>query len=276
MKTIKNLVYAFIAMVITGNVHAQFPNTKTTQLRISGNCEMCKSTIEKSGSRKGEAKVEWDKKSKIATITYDSLKQTSNDILKRIALAGYDNEKFLAPDAAYSKLPDCCKYERSLKRDRANTTAKYQKQVGQENPITSSFGKLFLAYFELKNALIQSDGKTAINKASDLAREIKSFDMSALSEKQHNTWMSIYKQLYEVSIAISETNELDEQRKKFSEFSKDFYELAKVAQLGYDVYYQHCPMFNSGANWLSRESDIKNPFYGSQMLSCGKNIETIK
>jgi hypothetical protein len=37
-------------------------------------------------------------------------------------------------------------------------------------------------------------------------------------------------------------------------------------------------MFNDGkgANWLSKENAIKNPYYGSSMLSCGKTTETIK
>jgi hypothetical protein len=37
-------------------------------------------------------------------------------------------------------------------------------------------------------------------------------------------------------------------------------------------------MYNNGkgANWLSKEILIKNPYYGSQMLSCGKTVETIK
>jgi hypothetical protein len=30
------------------------------------------------------------------------------------------------------------------------------------------------------------------------------------------------------------------------------------------------------ANWLSKENTVKNPYYGSQMLSCGKTVETIK
>jgi len=37
-------------------------------------------------------------------------------------------------------------------------------------------------------------------------------------------------------------------------------------------------MYNDGkgANWLSTENGVKNPYYGSQMLNCGKTIETIK
>ena len=41
----------------------------------------------------------------MATITYDSKVTNQDAILKRIALSGYDSDKFLAPDNAYSKLP---------------------------------------------------------------------------------------------------------------------------------------------------------------------------
>jgi hypothetical protein len=37
-------------------------------------------------------------------------------------------------------------------------------------------------------------------------------------------------------------------------------------------------MANSGkgANWLSKENAIKNPYYGSSMLTCGKTVEIIE
>ncbi len=48
----------------------------------------------------------------MAVITYDSRKTTLNEILKRIADAGYDNDVYRAPDAVYNKLHMCCQYER--------------------------------------------------------------------------------------------------------------------------------------------------------------------
>ena len=52
----------------------------------------------------------------------------------------------------------------------------------------------------------------------------------------------------------------------------------KASKLKNAIYYQHCPMANDGkgANWLSKEEEIKNPYFGSMMLSCGKTIETLK
>jgi Protein of unknown function (DUF3347). len=45
-----------------------------------------------------------------------------------------------------------------------------------------------------------------------------------------------------------------------------------------NFYYQYCPMTNGGkgANWLSKENANKSPYYGSQMLTCGSTVETIK
>ena len=72
---------------------------------------MCKETIETAAHKKGEAKAEWDKDTKIVSLTFDSAKTNADAILKRIAYSGYDNLKFLAPDDVYAKLPDCCQYD---------------------------------------------------------------------------------------------------------------------------------------------------------------------
>ena len=54
--------------------NAQITNAKTETVKIYGNCGMCKSTIEKAGYQKNIAKVEWNKESKMAKITYDNSK----------------------------------------------------------------------------------------------------------------------------------------------------------------------------------------------------------
>ncbi len=44
------------------------------------------------------------------------------------------------------------------------------------------------------------------------------------------------------------------------------------------VYYQDCPMVNGdkGAFWLSTFREIKNPYFGEAMLSCGETRETLE
>ena len=43
------------------------------------------------------------------------------------------------------------------------------------------------------------------------------------------------------------------------------------------VYLQHCPMAddNNGASWLSKEKEIRNPYFGARMLKCGSVEEVI-
>jgi copper chaperone CopZ len=280
MKNMKNALFVILLIINANRINAQSSNVKTEQIRVLGNCEMCKSRIEKAGQKKGEAKVKWNDKSKMAVLTYDSSKQTDDDILKRIALAGYDNEKFLAPDEAYSKLPECCKYERSLKKDNPSKSAVKSEQVDLDSKAQKSEANaleaLFSSYFDLKDAFVQSDEKRISTEAANLTKKISLIDMSTLKDDQHQLWMKLNQHMVTISAEISKGGKIDTKRIKFSELSQDFHQLAKVAKLNYEIYFQHCPMFNNGADWLSKDSQIKNPFYGNQMLTCGKTTETIK
>jgi copper chaperone CopZ len=115
MKSLSKIM-AVIAMVFTFTAcEAQIKNEKKETVKIYGNCNMCKSTIEKAGNVSKTAKVEWNKDTKMASIAYDQKTTNLDEILKRIALAGYDSDAFRAPDYAYAKLPECCQYDRPIK-----------------------------------------------------------------------------------------------------------------------------------------------------------------
>ncbi len=113
MKSLLSMVA--IILLSTNTISAQIKNSKTDTIKIYGNCEMCKAKIEKAGTQKNISKVVWSDETNMATITYDTKKTTTDAILKKIALVGYDSDKFLATDAAFKKLPGCCKYERPSK-----------------------------------------------------------------------------------------------------------------------------------------------------------------
>lgn len=103
-----------IALLLSVTVaSAQMKNSKTENVKIFGNCGMCKSKIEKAGTQKDISVVDWNKDTKMATLSFDSKKTTSKEILERIAVAGYDSEEIHAEKEAYSKLPKCCQYDRA-------------------------------------------------------------------------------------------------------------------------------------------------------------------
>ncbi|MBK6821408.1 MAG: DUF3347 domain-containing protein [Saprospiraceae bacterium] len=278
-----------IASTSLTSCEAQVKNAKTETVKIYGNCGMCETTIETAGNVKKVAKVDWDKDTKIAIIIYDSTKTNQDEILKRIALAGYDSDKFLAPDDVYSKLHGCCQYERVTKTAIVKTdvvedhSSHNHDATATEKPTETSqavnqLKSIFDNYFALKDALVKSDGKLASSIAKELLSNINAVNMTKLATDEHAIWMKVMKDLAFDAEHIANTKDASHQRDHFMSLSKNMYALIKVSKTETPTYYQFCPMANDGkgANWLSKESAIKNPYYGSQMLSCGKTVETIK
>src|SRR5581483_8656234 len=113
-------------------------------------------------------------------------------------------------------------------------------------------------------------------KAKELLASINSVKMETLKMDEHIAWMKVMKDITAESEQISLTKDIEKQRMAFVSLSKNIYELVKVSKQPATIYYQHCPMYNNGADWLRKESTIKNPYYGSQMMTCGKTTETIK
>ena len=283
MKTLSIKLMMTALLAITVNANAQLRNAKTEQITVYGNCGMCENTIESAGNLKKIAKVDWDKDSKIATITYDSAKTDKNEILKRIALAGYDSDSFLATDDVYNNLHGCCQYDRTAKIATTSTESKpvHSNHV-QTKDMTAvkqtELQMVYANYFALKDALVSSNSALTTTKASALSASINKLEMDKLDMDVHMVWMKVVENIKADSKSISVTKDLEKQRKIFANLSNEIYSLMKVAKFDNAVYYQYCPMANGGkgANWLSKENEVRNPYYGSAMMTCGKTVETIK
>jgi copper chaperone CopZ len=278
----KFVVVSLLLAVTLASCEAQIKNQKTATVKIFGNCGMCEKTIETAAYAKNSASADWDRNTKQALVKFDSTQTNLDEVLKRIALAGYDNEKYLAPEDTYSNLAECCQYDREAK---SNNNELELVTVGNDaNNSTSSTNTssqlkaIFDRYFELKDALVNSDGTSASLKANLLVAAIKSVTMETLTTEEHVEWMKVKKDLMFDAEHIGETKDAGHQRDHFTSLSKNIYSLIKVSGYTEEVYYQHCPMFNKGkgADWLSKEGTIKNPYYGAAMLGCGKTTETIK
>ena len=62
----------------------------TTTLMVKGNCEQCKKRIENAADIKGVKFFEWNEKTKVAKVIYNSSKTNMETIEKAIAAKGYD------------------------------------------------------------------------------------------------------------------------------------------------------------------------------------------
>lgn len=253
---------------------AQLPNAKTETVRIEGNCDLCKQTIETAGTKQGEATLSWNADTHVAELTYDSAATTADAVLKRVAYAGYDNTRYLAPAEAYAALEGCCQYERALQATALATNndpalvEHSTAHAGHPSPAANHrppIDNVLPPYFKLKDALVASNTKSVPAAATELSRQLE--ELSAPEAKQAATHAA----------AVAKAKTLEDQRARFAMLSESLYRLTKTNAPSSTVYYQHCPMYNKGkgGNWLSQEKAIRNPYYGEQMLTCGSVVETL-
>jgi len=300
MKSMFNILIVLSVVLSVTSGHAQIKNPQTETVKIFGNCDMCKTAIENAGNNKNTANVNWYKDTQMAEITYDSQKTNRDEILKRIALAGYDNDQFLAPDNAYAQLPECCKYERLNKAPAmvmdhtkmdppAGRTGMEMPEAKMEMDMPSSenhtdmampemmepnaLDAVFDNYFAINEALIKSNATTATAKAAELLNAIKTLKIESLKTEEQTAVTKVLPSIIESAKSISVTKDIAKQRERFKVLSKNMHEIITFYSSDETLYYQYCPM--QDANWLSKDKAIKNPYYGSQMLSCGSTVETI-
>lgn len=76
---------------------------------------------------------------------------------------------------------------------------------------------------------------------------------------------------------IANSYDLKVQRKAFFQLSNEIEGLLRGHIKSGKIYKDFCPMaFGNGAHWLSSIEDIRNPYYGANMINCGKVVEVIE
>jgi hypothetical protein len=131
----------------------------------------------------------------------------------------------------------------------------------QNNQLTG----LLTSYYGMKDALVA--GKPASGAADSFIKVLNGIDYKLISEGNVNT-------LLKDATAISQSREIKDQRVYFSNLSNNMISLLGSLKIGTDpVYKVYCPM--KKAYWLSSVNEVRNPYYGSSMLTCGKVVETL-
>lgn len=109
MKSIKVLL---VALITTFSITA-FAQSDSTSFKVAGNCGMCKKRIEASVKGPAVSMANWNVKSKIMTVKFDSTKINPEQLQQKVAAVGHDTDKFTADKAVYDELPGCCLYDRA-------------------------------------------------------------------------------------------------------------------------------------------------------------------
>lgn len=157
--------------------------------------------------------------------------------------------------------------------------SKMEKRIAVSKVFQSQLKKVFEQYILLKDALTNDNIKTAQKSAASLLNTMTKIDMKLLTNQEaHNHWMAISKEITASATSITKTSDIEVQRNHFKHLSAHLIKAVKLFGVNQEVYEQFCPMANDnkGAYWLSLSKEIKNPYFGKAMSTCGETKSTIK
>jgi len=151
----------------------------------------------------------------------------------------------------------------------------FQVDASFQNQLAS----VFTSYVELKDAFVASDANKVKDEAKQTDEALAKVDMKLLSGAAHNDWMNYLSPIQSSLKEIQASTDIEAQRKALSDLSDNLYKSVKAFGLGgKEAFYDYCPMAfnNKGAYWLSDQQQIRNPYFGDKMLTCGEVKEKLK
>lgn len=141
-----------------------------------------------------------------------------------------------------------------------------------------NFSELYAHYEHLTFALSSDNDKEAANAANGMLEALPKINSNEFSAEDKATYDDIAADIQEHAEHISDNvGNIAHQREHLVTLSKDFYDIAKTFGTEKPLYKVFCSMYddNKGAYWLSESQEIKNPYYGEGMLTCGEVQEEL-
>jgi uncharacterized protein (DUF305 family) len=139
--------------------------------------------------------------------------------------------------------------------------AKETPDIADQHFIDGMTGALWHHYLTMKMALTNSDADQVQESAGNIS-EIFTEERAKMKA---------------ISQSISETEDLEAQRKLFAQFTEVIGSMFEDALSGGTIYKKFCPMAfdNTGAYWYSDVDELSNPYLGESMPDCGSIEKTI-
>ncbi len=140
-------------------------------------------------------------------------------------------------------------------------------------------GELLQAYLPVPEALAQDDGVAAQEAARHALMALDPIDMSLVTGDAHKEWMNDLARLRKSFGALAEADDIEASRKALLPATNDLW--ATLTRFGYSqpepVRRFHCPMANdnTGADWIQLPETTANPYFGSSMLRCGSQTDSL-
>lgn len=148
-----------------------------------------------------------------------------------------------------------------------------------DETLTEQLAAVYDGYFATQQALADDNAQEAAAATKQTLTSLEAVDMTRFDSASHDIWMEVSVSLREGLSQAVETEDIAVLREHFHSISQELIRLARMlGAVGADaVYVMHCPMAfdNTGADWLQRDQDLLNPYFGEMMLRCGSIEEVI-
>jgi len=138
---------------------------------------------------------------------------------------------------------------------------------------------LYAEYLNFKDALVADNLAEAQKAAGEMQTALAKIKMSVFAGESHNSWMEYSSELKNALQHVPHYTTIEEVRTAFLKASEAMIALTRALNpFNRFLYIQHCPMANGnkGADWISLDKEIKNPYFGKAMLNCGETKTIIK
>ena len=147
----------------------------------------------------------------------------------------------------------------------------------EQQVVTDGFSKdmsaFYRQYVNLEDAFVKGDVEKADSYADTMKVQVLAIDTTGLNEKSLEAWQNHSDTYTQVLIEMKHVKGLEEKRGYFAHLSEVMYCTFKSFELKNMVANAaFCPMAfdDKGAYWLTSGKEIRNPYFGSKMLKCGK------
>ncbi|MDP2088785.1 MAG: efflux RND transporter periplasmic adaptor subunit [Flavobacteriaceae bacterium] len=172
----------------------------------------------------------------------------------------------------------------SMMNSEGGTTSTGHQQ-GNETPVVKSIQKITISenakkalepiineYVSLQSALASDDFSTSKKQLKNIKTALSKVNMSIFKGDAHNVWMQFEEQLSKSIKVMESAKDIENIRKHFLNLSVNYVSLVETfGPFSKKIYLLNCPMANNnkGGDWLSFSKEVKNPYYGKSMLTCG-------
>ena len=152
-------------------------------------------------------------------------------------------------------------------------------KVSEEVKASLSTEAIINDYLKVKNALAKDDSNQAATTGKALSATIAATNSDKVDAKLKDKFTSIALETKkQAGLIANNAGKISVQRTAFASLSKDITDLIETFGTNKKLYQDYCPMYDQGKSgyWISEIKDIKNPYYGAEMLTCGGMVKEIE